>query len=79
MIHIHECYSTLVNNSAGAALFSQLAQGNKTVFLPNNEAVDKVPQETRRNPALLTSILSYHVVDGGSYKFFILDEADSEH
>ncbi|KAB5589617.1 Transforming growth factor-beta-induced protein ig-h3 [Ceratobasidium theobromae] len=56
--------ATLVNNSAGAALFSQLAQGNKTVFLPNNEAVDKVPQETRRNPALLTSILTYHVVDG---------------
>ncbi|KAF8596272.1 FAS1 domain-containing protein [Ceratobasidium sp. AG-I] len=52
------------NTNGGTALLAQLSQGNKTVFAPSNEAFGKVPQNVSSNAALLTSILSYHVVDG---------------
>jgi uncharacterized surface protein with fasciclin (FAS1) repeats len=45
------------------ALFSQLSQGNKTVFAPSNEAFAAVPQEVSSNTTLLTQILSYHILN----------------
>ncbi|CAE6458527.1 unnamed protein product [Rhizoctonia solani] len=56
--------SSLANNSDGGTLLAQLAQGNKTVFAPNNEAFGRVPQNVSSDTGLLTSILAYHIVDG---------------
>ncbi|KAJ1307765.1 hypothetical protein OPQ81_001852 [Rhizoctonia solani] len=57
--------SSVANDTnGGTALLAQLSQGNKTVFAPNNEAFGRVPQNVSSNVGLLTSILSYHVVDG---------------
>ncbi|KAF8753511.1 Homoaconitase, mitochondrial [Rhizoctonia solani] len=55
---------SLANNTNGTALLAQLSQGNKTVFAPNNEAFGRVPQNVSSNTDLLTSILSYHIVEG---------------
>ncbi|CAE6415200.1 unnamed protein product [Rhizoctonia solani] len=55
---------TVANNTNGTALLNQLSQGNKTVFAPNNEAFGRVPQNVSSNTNLLTSILSYHIVEG---------------
>ncbi|KAF8734135.1 Homoaconitase, mitochondrial, partial [Rhizoctonia solani] len=56
--------SSIANNTNGTALLAQLSQGNKTVFAPNNEAFGRVPQNVSSNTDLLTSILSYHIVEG---------------
>ncbi|CAE6423153.1 unnamed protein product [Rhizoctonia solani] len=52
------------NTNGGTALLAQLSQGSKTVFAPSNEAFGRVPQNVSSNTALLTSILSYHIVEG---------------
>ncbi|CAE6477849.1 unnamed protein product [Rhizoctonia solani] len=56
--------TSLANDTNGMALLSQLSQGSKTVFAPNNEAFGRVPQNVSSNTGLLTSILSYHIADG---------------
>ncbi|KAG9128092.1 hypothetical protein FRC07_004986 [Ceratobasidium sp. 392] len=55
---------SVANNTNGTALLAQLSQGNKTVFAPNNAAFSRVPNNVSSNANLLTSILSYHVLDG---------------
>ncbi|CCO29631.1 Transforming growth factor-beta-induced protein ig-h3 OS=Mus musculus GN=Tgfbi PE=2 SV=1 [Rhizoctonia solani AG-1 IB] len=56
--------TSLANSTDGTALLSQLSQGSKTVFAPNNEAFGRVPQNVSSNTNLLASILSYHIVEG---------------
>lgn len=55
--------STLANTTEGMALFSQLGQGNKTVFAPSNEAFSAVPESVSSNTTLLAQILSYHILN----------------
>ncbi|KAG8729028.1 hypothetical protein FRC12_021305 [Ceratobasidium sp. 428] len=55
---------SITNNTNSTALLSALPQGNKTVFAPNNAAFAGVPNNVSSNSNLLTSILSYHVLDG---------------
>ncbi|KAG9081262.1 hypothetical protein FRC06_005685 [Ceratobasidium sp. 370] len=55
---------SIANNTNGVALLAQLSQGSKTVFAPNNEAFGRVPSSVSSDVDLLTSILSYHVLDG---------------
>lgn len=45
------------------ALLGQLSMGNKTVFAPNDAAFSAVPEEVSSNTTLLTSILSYHILN----------------
>ena len=45
------------------ALFTQLSQGNKTVFAPSNEAFSAVPESVSSNTTLLAQILSYHILN----------------
>ncbi|KAG8762694.1 hypothetical protein FRC11_008009 [Ceratobasidium sp. 423] len=57
--------SSVANNTnGGTALLAQLSQGNKTVFAPNNEAFGRVPRNVSGDAGLLTSIISYHIVEG---------------
>ncbi|KAI9633495.1 FAS1 domain-containing protein [Dioszegia hungarica] len=55
--------SAIANTTDGAALLASLAQGNKTVFAPNNDAFAAVPSSVSSNTTLLTQILSYHIVN----------------
>ncbi|KAG8680057.1 hypothetical protein FRC09_018514, partial [Ceratobasidium sp. 395] len=55
---------SVANNTNGTALLAQLSQGQKTVFAPSNAAFADVPSNVSSNSNLLTSILSYHVLDG---------------
>jgi len=55
--------SAIANTTDGAALLASLAQGNKTVFAPNNDAFAAVPSSVSSNTSLLTQILSYHIVN----------------
>ncbi|KAB5596116.1 Homoaconitate hydratase [Ceratobasidium theobromae] len=55
---------TVANGTNGVALLTQLAQGNKTLFAPNNEAFSKLPQAMTSNATLLSAVLSYHIADG---------------
>jgi uncharacterized surface protein with fasciclin (FAS1) repeats len=55
--------TTLANTTEGMALFTQLSQGNKTVFAPSNEAFSAVPESVSSNTTLLAQILSYHILN----------------
>jgi uncharacterized surface protein with fasciclin (FAS1) repeats len=55
--------SAIANTTEGMALLGQLANGNKTVFAPSNEAFSAVPEEVSSNTTLLTQILSYHILN----------------
>jgi uncharacterized surface protein with fasciclin (FAS1) repeats len=55
--------SAIAETPEGMALLGQLAQGNKTVFAPNDEAFAVVPEEVSSNTTLLTQILSYHILN----------------
>lgn len=55
--------SAIAETPEGQALLGQLAQGNKTVFAPNDEAFSAVPEEVSSNTTLLTQILSYHILN----------------
>ena len=61
-------FSTLVSLVKKAGLVDALSSGQLTVFAPTNKAFNKLPRSTfrkvQRDPALLKSILTYHVVDG---------------
>jgi uncharacterized surface protein with fasciclin (FAS1) repeats len=45
------------------ALFSQLSQGNHTVFAPNDNAFSSVPESVSSNTTMLTQILAYHILN----------------
>ena len=66
----NENFSTLVSLVSAAGLVDVLASPDAswTVFAPTNEAFAAVPQEVldtlAADPALLTRVLTYHVVDG---------------
>ena len=65
----NEDFSTLVSLVEAAGLVETLSgEGAFTVFAPTNEAFAALPTAVVdyivANPALLTSILTYHVVDG---------------
>lgn len=47
----------------GQEFFTQLQQGNKTVFAPNDQALSTVSEEVSSNNQLLTQILAYHVLN----------------
>ena len=73
----NENFSTLVAAVKAADLVATLnSEGPFTVFAPTNEAFDKLPKRTvenllkPENKALLSSILTYHVVAG---KFMAAD------
>lgn len=53
----------IVNTTDGQALLAQLAQGNKTVFAPNNAAFAAVPSDVASDTSALTQILSYHIAN----------------
>ena len=55
--------SAIAETPEGMALLTQLSQGNKTVFAPNDAAFAAVPEEVSSNTTLLTSILSYHILN----------------
>jgi uncharacterized surface protein with fasciclin (FAS1) repeats len=63
-------FSTLVSLVSAAGLVDVLADPNAswTVFAPTNEAFSRVPQavldQLAADPALLTRVLTYHVVEG---------------
>jgi uncharacterized surface protein with fasciclin (FAS1) repeats len=63
-------FSTLVSLVSAAGLVDVLADPNAswTVFAPTNEAFSRVPQAVldtlAADPALLTRVLTYHVVEG---------------
>jgi uncharacterized surface protein with fasciclin (FAS1) repeats len=63
-------FSTLVSLVSAAGLVDVLADPNAqwTVFAPTNEAFSRVPQDVldtlAADPALLTRVLTYHVVEG---------------
>lgn len=66
----NENFSTLVSLVSAAGLVDVLADPDAswTVFAPTNEAFAAVPQEVldtlAADPALLTRVLTYHVVEG---------------
>ena len=66
----NENFSTLVSLVSAAGLVDVLADPNAswTVFAPTNEALAAVPQDVldalAADPALLTRVLTYHVVEG---------------
>ncbi|WWC72564.1 uncharacterized protein I206_106526 [Kwoniella pini CBS 10737] len=53
----------IANTTEGQALLGSLASGNKTVFAPSNQAFSNVSQDTLGDTALLTQILSYHILN----------------
>jgi uncharacterized surface protein with fasciclin (FAS1) repeats len=55
--------TSISTTEEGMALLSQLSQGNKTVFAPNDAAFSAVPEEVSSNTTLLTQILSYHILN----------------
>ena len=55
--------SSIANDTAGQALLSQLAVGNKTVFAPSNEAFAAVPESVSSNTTALVEVLSYHILN----------------
>ncbi|ORY20269.1 FAS1 domain-containing protein, partial [Naematelia encephala] len=55
--------SAIANTTEGSALLGQLAQGNKTVFAPDNAAFAAVPSDVSSNTTLLAQILSYHILN----------------
>lgn len=55
--------TAVANTTAGMALLGQLANGNKTVFAPNNDAFANVSSDVASNPDLLAQILSYHILN----------------
>jgi uncharacterized surface protein with fasciclin (FAS1) repeats len=61
-------FSTLVSLLKKAGLVGALKKGNYTVFAPTNAAFAKLPKSTLTavgdDPALLKSVLTYHVVKG---------------
>ena len=61
-------FSTLVSLLKKAGLVGALKKGNYTVFAPTNAAFAKLPKSTLtavgEDPALLKSVLTYHVVKG---------------
>ena len=54
--------SGIANTTEGAALLASLAQGNHTVFAPNDQAFSGVPAEISSNTTLLTQVLAYHIL-----------------
>ena len=66
----NEDFSTLVELVTAAGLVDVLADPNAswTVFAPTNDAFDLVPapvlEALAADPALLTRVLTYHVIDG---------------
>lgn len=61
-------FTTLVSLLKQAGLVGALKKGNYTVFAPTNAAFAKLPKSTLQavgeDPALLKSVLTYHVVKG---------------
>ena len=55
--------TSISTTEEGMALLSELAQGNKTVFAPNDAAFAEVPESVSSNTTLLTQILSYHILN----------------
>ncbi|WWC65061.1 uncharacterized protein I303_107675 [Kwoniella dejecticola CBS 10117] len=53
----------IANTTEGQALLGSLANGNKTVFAPSNQALSNISQDILGNSALLTQILSYHILN----------------
>ncbi|WWC92286.1 uncharacterized protein L201_007240 [Kwoniella dendrophila CBS 6074] len=53
----------IANTTEGQALLGSLASGNKTVFAPSNQAFSNVSEDVTSNTALLTQILSYHILN----------------
>ncbi|TFL00115.1 hypothetical protein BDV98DRAFT_509401 [Pterulicium gracile] len=57
--------ASVAETEGGLALLQGLISGaNYTIFAPNNEAFEAVPNSVSSNATLLASILSYHVLPG---------------
>ena len=50
--------SSIANTTEGMALLSQLSQGNKTVFAPNNQAFVSEPLETTPSSSYTIGVLT---------------------
>lgn len=63
MTSLVQVASGIANTTEGAALLASLANGNKTVFAPNNDAFSAVPESVSSNTTLLTQVLAYHILN----------------